>query len=72
MAVEIKPIIVGSKKATAGVLAGGIGFAVFVVCFKWLGLSLKEALAVAGFVAGLSGGGYNVLEGIRDIVGKGK
>jgi len=72
MAVEIKPFVVGSKKATAGMIGAGIGFAAFVVCFKYLGLGFRESLAVAGAVAGFAGGQYGVFEGIRDIVGKGK
>jgi len=67
MAIEIKPFMVGSKKATMGLIGGGIGFAVFIICVKWLGLSVGEALKVAGVIAGFTGGGYGVIEGIRDI-----
>jgi hypothetical protein len=78
MAVEIKPFIVGSKKATSaligGITGGVFGFAVFIVCIKWLGLPFGDALKVAGAMAALTGGSgtalYPLLEGIRDIAGK--
>jgi len=80
MAVEIKPFVVGSKKATSalvgGVTAAGIGFVVFVAGIKWLGLSFKEALLVAGVFGGVAGGSetilYPLLEGLRDALGKAK
>jgi hypothetical protein len=80
MAIEIKPIVMGSKKATSALLGGissaGFGFVVFVVSLKWLLLGFNQAM-MAGMVFGLMAGGgleaiYPILEGIRDAIGKGK
>ena len=79
MAVEIKPFVVGSKKATMGLVSSlsgaGIGFVVFVICMKYLHLSMGDSLKVAGAIAGMIGAAgiqYGATEGLRDIAGKGK
>ena len=84
MAMEVKSLIVGSKKATAAVIggvAGGVGgFVVFYICMKYLGglpgmdiaMAMKIGLAFGAMLGGGVGGLYPVMEGIREAAGHGK